>query len=171
MSKGRALESEPRAAWIWTNQTSALHIKVKVPACVPRRWSDTVQSGNSLGGGSTNFCMVDLSSRRITKNLPLAKALTGNRAAKHILCVTYMWKAWGGDRLTTRVLVFLFIFLELTCLGWSLSGSSWGLYSIEWDEAWRDGTADKSTASDDFQPYVTTVPDDPTPLASEGAHT
>lgn len=72
--------------------------KVKVPACVRQRWN--IQSGNSLGGGGTNSGMVDLSSRRITKNLLLAKALTGNRAAKHILCVTYMWKAWGGDLLT-----------------------------------------------------------------------
>lgn len=63
--------------------------KEKVLACVPRRWNETVQSGDSPGsGGGTNSCMVDLSSRRIAKNLSLAKALTGNRAAKHIMCVT-----------------------------------------------------------------------------------
>lgn len=55
--------------------------KEKVHACVPQRWNETVQSGDSLGGGGTNSRMVDLSSRRIAKNLSLAKALTGNRAA------------------------------------------------------------------------------------------
>lgn len=89
ISKGRALESEPRAAWIQTNQTSlSTSDKEKVLACVPRRWNETVQSGDSPGSGGTNSRMVDFSSRRIAKNLSLAKALTGNRAAKHIMCVT-----------------------------------------------------------------------------------